>query len=317
MKQRAGLWAALTMGTMAPYANANEGVLNLWRPGQMGSMAAVAGAPGWALPIVYLHTAVDAKDSRVLPLTGRLDTDLKGRSDLVFFVPTYTFERTLWGGRPSIGLGMGGGRTHTAVNAALTLPGVGTISGAERHAMTGLSDIYPTANTKWNDGAHNYMAYVSGVLPVGSYRQNRLANTGANRWAVDAGGGYTYFDRKSRTEFSIVGGLNYKGKNPDTDYRHGAEAHIDWAASYFLLPHLHAGLVGYFYRQLKSDSGCGALLGTAKSRVNGIGPQAGMFFDAGGRVYYVNAKAYHEWGAKNRAEGWNFWLTLIVPFTGK
>lgn len=315
MKQPAGLWTALILGAMAPQANANEGVLNFWRPGQLGSMAAVAGAPGWTLPVVYLHMAVGAKDSRDISPAGHLDTDLRGRADLVFVVPTYTFERPLLGGRPSIALGMAGGRSHTSADATLTLPGGMRFSGAERHAVTGLTDIYPAANIKWNDGPHNYMAYASGVLPVGAYRQNRLANTGANRWAVDAGGAYTYL--KKRMEFSIVGGLNYKGRNPDTDYRNGAEAHIDWATSYFLFPNVHAGLVGYFYQQLQSDSGSGALLGNAKSRVNGIGPQAGMFFEAGGRIYYVNAKAYSEWGAKNRAEGWNFWLTLVMPLTGK
>ncbi len=315
MKQRAALWAALILGAMAPQANANEGVLDFWRPGQLGSMAAVAGAPGWTLPVIYLHMAAGAKDSRGILLSGQLDTDLRGRADLVFVVPTYTFERPLWGGRPSIALGMGGGRSRTSADATLTMPGGMTFSGAERHAMTGLTDIYPAANIKWNNGAHNYMAYASGVVPVGAYRQSRLANTGSNRWAVDAGGGYTYW--KNRIEFSIVGGLNYKGRNPDTDYRNGAEAHIDWASSYFLLPNVHAGLVGYFYRQLKGDSGSGALLGNAKSRVNGIGPQAGMFFKAGGRMYYVNAKAYNEWGARNRAESWNFWLTLVMPLTGK
>lgn len=314
MTHCAGLWAALILGAMAPQANANEGVLNFWRPGQLGSMAAIAGAPGWTLPVVYLHMAVAAKDSRDLTPAGHLDTDLKGRADLVFFVPTYTFERPLWGGRPSIALGIGGGHASTTADATLTVPGVGTFSGTQRHALTGLADIYPAANIKWNEGAHNYMAYASGVLPVGSYRQGRLANTGANRWAADAGGGYTYLHK--RMEFSIVGGLNYKGRNPDTDYRNGAEAHLDWATSYFLLPNVHAGLVGYAYRQLKGDSGSGAL-GNAKSRINGIGPQAGMFFDAGGRMYYLNAKAYHEWGGKNRAEGWNFWLTLVMPLTGK
>ncbi len=314
MKQRAGLWAALILGAMAPQANANESILNFWRPGQLGSMAAIAGTPGWTLPVAYLHMAIGAKDSRETP-SGHLGTDLQGRADLVFFVPTYTFERPLLGGRPSIALGIGGGRARTSADATLTMPGVGSFSGTQRHTLTGLADIYPAANIKWNDGAHNYLAYASGVLPVGAYRKSRLANTGANRWAVDAGGGYTYL--KQRMEFSIVGGLNYKGRNPDTDYRSGSEAHIDWATSYFLLPNVHAGLVGYVYRQLKGDSGSGAVLGNAKSRINGIGPQAGMLFEAGGRMYYLNAKAYHEWGAKNRAEGWNFWLTLILPLTGK
>lgn len=317
MKRHARLWGPLMLGFLASHASADESIVNFWRPGQLGSMAAVPGKPGWSLPIVYLHLAVGAKDSRDLPQVGHLDTDVQGRADLVFFVPTYTFERSLWGGRPSLGLGIGGGRSRSTAEATLTMPWTGAISGAQRDAVTGLTDIYPTANVKWNQGANNFMVYASGVLPVGSHRQSRLANTGANRWAMDAGAGYTYFDLKQRMEFSVVGGMNYKARNPDSDYRSGAEAHVDWAASYFLWPNVHAGLAGYFYRQLKGDSGSGAVLGTLKSRVNGIGPQAGMFFEAGGQAYYLNAKAYKEWGARNRAEGWNFWLTLVMPFSAK
>lgn len=317
MKRHARLWGPLMLGLLASQASADESIVNFWRPGQLGSMAAVPGKPGWALPIVYLHLAVSANDSRDLPQIGHLDTEVQGRADLVFFVPTYTFEGSLWGGRPSIGLGIGGGRSRSSADATLTMPWTGAIAGAQRDAVTGLTDVYPTANVKWNNGAHNYMAYASGVLPVGAHRQSRLANTGANRWAVDAGGGYTYFDLKKRLEFTVVGGVSYKARNPDSDYRSGAEAHIDWATSYFLLPNVHAGLAGYFYRQLKGDSGSGAVLGTLKSRINGIGPQAGMFFAAGGQPYYLNAKAYKEWGARNRAQGWNFWLTLVIPFSGK
>lgn len=317
MKRHARLWGPLMLGFLASHASADESIVNFWRPGQLGSMAAVPGKPGWSLPIVYLHLAVGAKDSRDLPQVGHLDTDVQGRADLVFFVPTYTFERSLWGGRPSLGLGIGGGRSRSTAEATLTMPWTGAISGAQRDAVTGLTDIYPTANVKWNQGANNFMVYASGVLPVGSHRQSRLANTGANRWAMDAGAGYTYFDLKQRMELSVVGGMNYKARNPDSDYRSGAEAHVDWAASYFLWPNVHAGLAGYFYRQLKGDSGSGAVLGTLKSRVNGMGPQAGMFFEAGGQAYYLNAKAYKEWGARNRAEGWNFWLTLVMPFSAK
>jgi hypothetical protein len=305
------------LGFLASHASADESIVNFWRPGQLGSMAAVPGKPGWLLPIVYIHLAVGAKDSRDLPQVGHLDTDVQGRADLVFFIPTYTFERPLWGGRPSLGLGIGGGRSRSTAEATLTMPWTGAISGAQRDAVTGLTDIYPTANVKWNQGANNFMVYASGVLPVGSHRQSRLANTGAKRWAMDAGAGYTYFDLKQRMEFSVVGGMNYKARNPDSDYRSGAEAHVDWATSYFLWPNVHAGLAGYFYRQLKGDSGSGAVLGTLKSRVNGIGPQAGIFFEAGGQPYYLNAKAYKEWGARNRAEGWNFWLTLVMPFSAK
>jgi len=52
------------------------------------------------------------------------------------------------------------------------------------------------------------------------------------------------------------------------------------------------GLVGYFYQQITGDSGSGAMLGDFKSRVVGIGPQAGYFFELWKRTWYVNVKGY-------------------------
>lgn len=89
------------------------------------------------------------------------------------------------------------------------------------------------------------------------------------------------------------------------------DSHIDWAASQFLNEHLHLGVVGYAYQQLSGDSGEGAMLGPFESRVFGIGPQIGYKFDANDKTAgYVNLKGYYEFGAKNRPEGWNVWLTL-------
>ncbi len=51
--------------------------------------------------------------------------------------------------------------------------------------------------------------------------------------------------------------------------------------------------MGYFYQQITGDSGSGATLGDFESRVVGIGPQA----------------------AKNRPDGWNVWLSLLIPLS--
>ena len=64
---------------------------------------------------------------------------------------------------------------------------------------------------------------------------------------------------------------------------------------------------------MTGDSGSGAKLGDFKSRVSGIGPQVGWFFPLGGKKYYANLKAFDEWGAKNRPEGWSVWLELAIP----
>ncbi len=312
MKPSARLWGALILGAMASHVHANQIGLSFWRPGQLGSMAAVPGEPGWSLPLVYVRLDLDATDTREVAPGTRLTTDAKGSTNVVLFMPPYTFERKLLGGRPSLGLGMGAGHSRSSIDVTYSLPGGFSTSGSESNSSAGAADLYPTANIKWNDGEHNYLAYASGVLPTGSYRQTRLANVGENRRGLDLGAGYTYFDMKQRVEFSLVGGVTQYGRNPDNDFRSGRNAHVDWAASYLVTPYAHVGLVGYFHRQLESDSGSGALPGQRKSRVNAIGPQAGSFFELGGLRYYVNAKVYNEWGAKHRAEGWNFWLTLAA-----
>lgn len=79
---------------------------------------------------------------------------------------------------------------------------------------------------------------------------------------------------------------------------------------------MHAGLVGYFYRQLSGDSGSGALLGDFKSRTNAVGPQVGYFFPFGGGKGYVNLKGYYEFDVSHRTEGWNVWLTIALPLGG-
>ncbi len=124
--------------------------------------------------------------------------------------------------------------------------------------------------------------------------RRRLANVGANHWSFDAGGGYTYFDPRTGHEFPAVAGVTYNLENPDTDYRNGVDAHIDWVASQFFSESLHAGIVGYFYRQLTGDSGAGAVLGDFKSSTYAIGPQVGGFFPVGSTEGYVNLRGYWE-----------------------
>jgi hypothetical protein len=71
-------------------------------------------------------------------------------------------------------------------------------------------------------------------------------------------------------------------------------------------------LVGYAYQQPTADSGVGATLGDFKSRVFAMGPQIGYLFPIGDMQGYLNLKGYKEFGAENRAEGWNVWLTFAI-----
>ena len=119
------------------------------------------------------------------------------------------------------------------------------------------------------------MTYATGDISVGAYNPSRLANLGNGHGAIDAGGGYTYFNPQTGREFSAVTGFTYNFTNPDTDYQNGVNWHLDWGMSQFLSKQTHVGLVGYFYNQLTADRGAAAFLGDNRSRVNGIGPQIG------------------------------------------
>ena len=48
------------------------------------------------------------------------------------------------------------------------------------------------------------------------------------------------------------------------------------------------------------------------SSIAGIGPQIGFLFPIGDMDGYVNVKAYKEFAAEHRPEGWNAWLTFAI-----
>ncbi|HEY2755344.1 MAG TPA: transporter [Pseudolabrys sp.] len=154
------------------------------------------------------------------------------------------------------------------------------------------------------------MTYVAGDIPVGRYDSGRLANLGLGHSAVDAGGGYTYFNRQTGWEFSSVLGFTFNFENEHADYQNGVDMHLDLSASRFVTKQLQLGVVGYAYRQISCDSGGGDLVGCFESQVFGIGPQIGYIIPMGDLQGYLNIKAYKEFGAEHRAEGWNTWVAL-------
>ena len=302
------------VGTViSPGARADEGGVSFWLPGQFGSLAATPLEPGWSVPLIYYHASADAGAGNDLDIGGRIVAGVAARADLLLAVPTYTFADPVLGGQATISVTGIFGRMDVAADASLTGPGGAVLSRNESDSLTSVGDLYPSGALRWNHGNHNAMVYTMLGVPVGSYAVGRLANLGTNHWSADVGGGYTYLNMENGHELSAVAGFTYNFENPDTDYRNGNSLHLDWGASQFLSEQWHVGLVGYFYHQVTGDSGAGARLGDFKSRVGGIGPQLGYLFKMGERQSYVNLKGYQEFDARNRPEGWNVWLTLLIP----
>jgi hypothetical protein len=304
---------ATALALLHPHAaRADQAGISFWLPGLYGSLAAVPSQPGWTVASIYYHTSVDAGANAVFPRGGRVEAGLDARADLGLMNATYVFASPVLGAQAAIGMMATFGRNRSSVDALLTGPNGNVISGSRTDTVSGFGDLYPVATLKWNKGVHNFMTYLTGNIPVGAYDVNRIANLGLGHAAIDAGGGYTYFNPQTGHEFSAVAGFTYNFKNPDIDYKSGIDFHVDWAASQFLSRQLHVGVVGYVYNQLTGDSGTAAVLGDFKSRVAGIGPQIGYIFPVGTMQGYLNLKGYWEFAAQNRPEGQNVWLTFAI-----
>jgi len=326
------LAGALAIGAVmaAPAtAKADEGGVSMWVPGFFGSLAATPLQPGFSFATIYYHTSVKAggdvafarqvnRGNLTANFTGNLNANLNADADLVMAVPSYTFAERFLGGQATVLMIVPYGRAKASVDATLTanlgLGGPGfAISGGRTDEIDGFSDLGPQFNVRWNNGVHNYMTYVATNITVGRYDPTRLANLGIGHNAIDAGGGYTYFDPQTGREFSAVLGFTYNFENTTTQYQNGVDMHLDWGASQFVTKQLQLGLVGYVYQQLSCDSGARDRVGCFESRVFGVGPQIGYILPPGTtHQTYLNLKGYKEFGAEHRPEGWNVWLTLVI-----
>jgi hypothetical protein len=304
-----GLWFAAFAGV----AEADEGGVSFWLPGQYGSFAASPLEPGWSFETTYYHASAAATAGASFERSGvTLQAGITSPSDLIMFTPTYVFSTPVFGAQAALGMSIITGRNATSAAATLTGPGGASISGMRSDEVVGFADLSPSASLTWTRDVHNFMVYATSGIPTGAYDTTRLSNLGIGHWAIDSGGGYTYLNEKAGFEWSAVLGFTYNFINPYTQYQNGIDAHLDWAVSPYLTDKMHIGAVGYFYNQLSGDSGSGARLGAFESRVAGIGPQIGFFFPLAGQQGYLNFRGYYEFDAKNRLDGWTGWITLFI-----
>lgn len=330
---RRHLWVGVVAALLslpAQIARADEDGISFWIPGFFGSLAAVPQqAPGWSVTSIYYHTSVSAgadvaraREIRIGNIPANLNVNVNAsvnaNVDLGLLVGTYTFATPVLGAQAQASLLASYGSNSTSLAGSL----VGTVTGPGggvfpfsrfdtiNSSIIAFGDLIPMFQLKWNAGVHNYMAYITGDVPVGAYQSTRLANLGIGHWAIDAGGGYTYFNPQTGHELSAVLGFTYNFVNPSTQYQSGVDMHFDWGASQFLTKQWQVGLVGYLYQEIGCDSGSGDRVGCFQSRVVGVGPQVGYIFPVGDMQGYLNLKAYGEFANENRPAGWNVWLTF-------
>lgn len=141
-------------------------------------------------------------------------------------------------------------------------------------------------------------------LPTGSYRADRLINTGANHWTVSPALAFTWISANGLEVSSNIQ-LNLHGKNKDTQYRSGTEYQHEFAVGQHMGPWV-LGLGGYFYRQVSDDKLGGARFQDGnRARVTALGP-AISFFNPGSKLPPLTAHFYTEFDARNRTQGKQF-----------
>ena len=291
-------------------ASADEGGVPFWFSGSYASLAAVPASPGWSLGNQAYYYSGSADKSHTFQNGDTLVAGVKSQMPLLIVQPGYAADSKILGGQPYVGLGWGFGNNYTAVDVTLSQPSIGV---SRSDSITGGLDLYPIASLSWTSGNNNWMTYVTGDIPTGAYQKSRLANLGIGHGAIDAGGGYTYLNEKTGLEFSGVLGFTYNWENTHTNYKNGTDSHLDWAVSQFLSANWELGVVGYVYYQLSGDSGSGDRVGAFKSKVAAVGPEVGYAFTIGGLPAYANLRAYWEFGAENRVEGYAVFATLAIP----
>jgi hypothetical protein len=184
------LFAAATIASSADTSLADEGGVSFWIPGLYGSLAAVPQVPGWAVGIIDLYNPVSAGGNvaaaRQVTINGfkgtvnvNLNATLKANPNLILVAPTYTFATPVLGGQFALSMAGAYGRSIAGINGTLTAtvgPLTVTRQGAIEDGRDVFSDLYPEATLRWNNGANNWMTYVMGDIPVGTYNSANLAN---------------------------------------------------------------------------------------------------------------------------------------------
>src|SRR5258708_11805750 len=204
-------------------ALADESGVSFWVPGFFGSLAATPQQPGWSLANIYYHTSVSAGGDvarareftlgRVpgnVTVNANLNLSVNATGDLGFVIPTYVFATPVLGGQASVSLVSAYGVVSTTLAGqlagSLTGPGGGSIpfmrSDSISDTTLGFGDLVPQFALRWNAGVNNYMTYITRDITGGAYPSNRFSNLGIGHGAIDAGGGYTYFNPATGHEFS-------------------------------------------------------------------------------------------------------------------
>ncbi len=183
-------------------------------------------------------------------------------------------------------------------------PGV-QVSGSRK----GFGDLTFGNGLHWTLGDFEMVNALDLVIPSGSYDRVRFVNPGRNQWVLRLNHMGTWIVARSwDVSYRIHWDHNFE--NPETHYRSGQTAYLNYAIGWKPTPATTLGFAGYVLKQVTDDRGAGAPVDGNRLGARGFGPAAKHFFDSG---IAVTAKYFRGQAARNGPRGDSFWLYLSFP----
>lgn len=302
------------LAAAASQAMATEGAASVYLLGSGGPGAAVMPpVKGVFLDNEVYYYDGSARGSKQFVVGGNvvagLNATILADFPTVLWVPTTNFL----GGTLAVGGALPFGRPDVNVSAVVTGPLGGQVGLSRSDDAFVIGDPIATAALGWGSGKTHIQLSTMVNIPIGDYRDGELANLAFHRWAGDVSLAGTWRDEQAGWDVSGKAGFTFNGENEDTDYKTGTEFHVEGSVEKLITPKFSAGVLAYYFEQVSGDSGEGAVLGSFKGRVTGVGGTAAYNFMLGKAPATLRFRAIHEFDAKNRLEGDSFWLGLSMP----
>jgi hypothetical protein len=300
-------------------ANASEGGTSFYLLGSGGpGNAILPPVEGVFFDNMFYHYSGRASVSRELPIGGKvvagLDADIPANFTTLVWVPSTDFL----GGTAAVGGILPIGRPSIKAEAVLSGPGGGQIELAAKDSAFVVGDPIMLASLGWKVGANTHLALSSQVnLPVGEYREKRLANLSFHRWVADTSLGVSWHDPAQGWDLSAKAGVTFNGTNHATNYDTGTEFHAEASVEKIFSPRFSAGVQAYRFHQLSGDSGSGAFLGANKGRVTGIGATAAYNFQIGPAPVSTRLRLFKEFDAVRRLTAETVMFSVGLPLSVK
>ncbi len=312
------LTALAVLAIMIPLsACAEEGGSGHYMPGGAASFVdTLPGKPGLAIANYFNFYDGSASTSKQLPFGGSVTAGLDATAYSDTVVALYQTPLKLLGGYYAVGVAIP--YVWLKAKGQVTGPLGNTITVRDRANGIGDITLYPFM-LGWTglNGDLKYDVRLGIYAPTGDYDKGKLANVGKNYWTFEPTISLSYISSKIGLELSAFAGMDFNTKNHKTDYRTGAQFHLDFTVAEHLP--LLGGIIGiganaFFYQQITGDSGSGAALGDFKGRTIGIGPVLSYAMKIFKKDLVAEVKWLPEIEVKNRIKGDCIWFKLGMLF---